>query len=115
MQGIRSLSAGFRKGKNLSHCQEAYLSFYIQEMNDIGFPIFSEAVNANANAFQALSHKDSNSELRVKGKRWARCFLSHFNKKDFNTHVQETLEIGHFVAQQPKIIPILVKNLDVAW
>ncbi len=87
LKGIGPLSSRPVNGKNLSDGQEEGLCLYIQKIDDIGFSIIPEAVEANANAILARYHEDPNLEPQVMGKSWARHFLHCYNEKGFNIRI----------------------------
>jgi hypothetical protein len=115
LKGNGPLSSRPVNGKNLSDGQEEGLCLYIQKMDDIGFLVIPEAVEANANAILARYHEDPNSEPRVMGEGWAGRFLHRYNKKGFNIRTQGMLGIGRFEAQQPNIIKVFFSKLEAAW
>ncbi len=65
-------------GKKLTDAQELGLCLHIDKMDDIGFPLLLEALEASANSILARSCSSGSTPVEPVGETWVERFLKRY-------------------------------------
>jgi hypothetical protein len=78
LNGIAPRSERPVNGKNLTDAQELGLCLHIDKMDDIGFPVRLEAIEASAHSMLARTHSDARTPIEPIGESWVERFEKRY-------------------------------------
>ncbi len=109
LKGIGPRSDRPVNNKRLTDAQELGLCLHIDKMDNIGFPLRFEAIEASTNSILRLARDDPDQAVEPIGETWVERFLKCY--PDYHVKVQQSLDILRYRAHKPEVIEAWFKKL----